>query len=89
MTKYIDGKPVFDLCDAYRQRDDDRQYITYFEAKRRDKVGRARQRALMREQSNAEADQQSWGNVFGLYKDAVTTPLKRWLYRRAPKNSEE
>ena len=48
MTPYIDGKPVFDLCDAYRQRDDDRQYITFFEAKkRRDKVGRARQRLLM------------------------------------------
>jgi hypothetical protein len=52
----------------YRQRDDDRQYITYFEAERRDKVGRARQRALMREQSNAEADQQSWASVLGCTK---------------------
>ena len=30
-------------------------------------------------------DSQSWGGILALYRNAATTPLKRWLYKRAPK----
>ena len=91
MTKYLDGKPVRD--DVYRthwQRrvdNDPEHFITYFEAKRRDKARREQQRRAAIEQVNAAADQQTWGSILSLYSHAASTPLKRWLYRRAPKST--
>jgi hypothetical protein len=80
--KYIDGRRVYSAreLESFRRTDDG-----YRAAEQRDEAERererARQSAIIREQANAEADRQGWGDIVGLY----TTPLKRWLYRRAPK----
>jgi hypothetical protein len=82
--KYLDGKPIADLGMAFQRKDDETQYMTYFEA---NQLRRAKNEAIQRAariQSDTEADQHSWTEIGAMFLDKATAPrkpLKRLLYR--------